>query len=224
MSLPLRLALLALAHFHRNGWPTSPEYALIRKNQVERAIKMGRRGVQLQPDLVQAHYFLGLAYFAASERDAANYQDAARHLLDAVRTGPQWQPTWFVLSYTALLTGNYKRAEEYASRLLEMSLAPKGLPFIGAEIVLGSVKLRQGDPGGARAVLLDFLGRMTGSAINGRSVRRAKGLQRKPSTSIRSPRTLLQAPRTKTPSGETFRPCCPSSSSIMVRASPPAKS
>jgi hypothetical protein len=75
---------------------------------------------------------------------AANYSNAARHLLDAARTGPQWQPTWFVLSYTALLTGEYERAEEYAGRLLEMSRAPKGLPFIGAEIVLGSVRLRLG--------------------------------------------------------------------------------
>ena len=70
--------------------------------------------MQLQPDLVQAHYFLGLAYFAAAERDAANYSNAARHLLDAARVGPQWQPTWFVLSYAALLTGDYERAEQYA--------------------------------------------------------------------------------------------------------------
>jgi DNA-binding winged helix-turn-helix (wHTH) protein len=138
-------------------------YVLMRKNQIDRALQAGRRGVQLQPDLVQAHYFLGLAYFAAAERDAANYPNAARHLLDAARTGPQWQPTWFVLSYTALLTGEYARAEEYAGRLLEMNRAPKGLPFIGAEIVLGSVRLRQGDPRGARGLLLEFLERMTGS-------------------------------------------------------------
>jgi tetratricopeptide (TPR) repeat protein/tRNA A-37 threonylcarbamoyl transferase component Bud32 len=138
-------------------------YVLMRKNQMERALQAGRHGVQLQPDLVQAHYFLGLGYMAASEQDAANYQNAASHLLDAARIGPQWQPTWFVLSYAALLTGQYKSAEEYASRLLEMSLAPNGLPFIGAEIVLGSVKLRQGNPGGARELLLGFLERMTGS-------------------------------------------------------------
>jgi tetratricopeptide (TPR) repeat protein len=135
----------------------------MRKNQVDRAIQTGRRGVQLQPDLVQAHYFLGLAYLAASERDADNYTNAASHLIDAARTDPQWQPTWFVLSYTALLTGEYERAEEYASRLLEMNRAPKGLPFIGAEIVLGSVKLRQGDPRGARRLLLEFLERIKGS-------------------------------------------------------------
>jgi tetratricopeptide (TPR) repeat protein len=135
----------------------------MRKNQVARALQAGRRGVQLQPDLVQAHYFLGLAYFSAAERDATNYPNAARHLLDAARTGPQWQPTWFVLSYTALLAGDYERAEEYAGRLLEMNRAPKGLPFIGAEIVLASVKLRQGDPCGARGLLLEFLEQMKSS-------------------------------------------------------------
>ena len=138
-------------------------YVLMRKNQLDRALQAGRRGVQLQPDMVQAHYFLGLAYFSAAERDAADYPSAARHLLDAARTGPEWQPTWFVLSYAALLTGEYERAEEYAGRLLEMSRAPKGLPFIGAEIVLGSVRLRQGDSRGARGMLVEFLQRMTGS-------------------------------------------------------------
>jgi DNA-binding winged helix-turn-helix (wHTH) protein/Flp pilus assembly protein TadD len=138
-------------------------YVLMRKNQVERGLQAGRRGVLLQPDLVHAHYFLGLAYIAATECDSANYSNAVRHLLDAARTGPQWQPTWFVLSYAALLLGDYERAEEYAGRLLEMNRAPKGLPFIGAEIVLGSVKLRQGDPAAARGLLLSFLERMTAS-------------------------------------------------------------
>jgi tetratricopeptide (TPR) repeat protein len=138
-------------------------YVLMRKNQLEAAIQAGRRGVQMQPDLVHAHYFLGLAHFSATERDAANYQDAARHLLDATRTGPFWQPTWFVLSYLALLTGDYPRAEEYAGRLLEMSRGAKGLPFIGAEIVLASARLRQGDSSGARTLIESFLERMVDS-------------------------------------------------------------
>jgi tetratricopeptide (TPR) repeat protein len=131
-------------------------YVRMRQNQLEQAIQAGQRGVQLQPDLVQAHYFLGLAYFVAAEQDAANYQNAARCLLGAGRIGPQWQPTWFVLSYTALLTGSYEYAERHAGRLMEMNRAPKGLPFIGAEIVLASVRLRKGDPVGARQLLMGF--------------------------------------------------------------------
>ena len=44
-------------------------YVLMRKNQMDRALQAGSRGVELQPDLVHAHYFLGLAHFAAAERD-----------------------------------------------------------------------------------------------------------------------------------------------------------
>ena len=57
----------------------------MRKNRLEAAVQTGLRGVQLQPDMVSAHYFLGLAYFAGAETDAANFQNAARHLRDANR-------------------------------------------------------------------------------------------------------------------------------------------
>lgn len=138
-------------------------YVLMRQNQLSRAIQVGERGVQLQPDLVHAHYFLGLAYLVAAESDAAQYQSAANKLLAAARVGPQWQPTWFVLSYTALLTGSYEHAENYALRLVEMNRAPRGLPFIGAEIVLASVRLRKGDPQGARHLLMRFFERTADS-------------------------------------------------------------
>jgi tetratricopeptide (TPR) repeat protein len=67
------------------------------------------------------------------------------------------------MSYLALLLGDYEHAERYARTLLELSLAPRGFPFIGAEIVLGSVKLRQCDLRGARSLLVAFLERMSES-------------------------------------------------------------
>lgn len=137
-------------------------YVLMRKNRLEAALQTGLRGVQLQPDMVSAHYFLGLAYFAGAEIDAAKFQNAARHLRDATRVDPLWQPSWFVLSSLALLIGDYRRAEYYAGRLLDIR-APRGTPFIGAEITLGSVRLRQGDVAGARHVLLAFLEQMSES-------------------------------------------------------------
>ena len=138
-------------------------YVHLRRNRPEAAFEAGHRGVRLQPDLVTAHYFLGLAYFVGAEMDASRYQCAAAHLLNAARVNPQWQATWFVLSYVALSTGDYAYAERYANTLLEMSGASPGVPFVGAEIVLGTVKLRRGDAVGARGVVHAFLDRMADS-------------------------------------------------------------
>lgn len=137
-------------------------YVQMRKNRFEEAVQAGTRAVQLQPDLVTGHYFLGLAYFAGAEMDAARYQNAATHLCDAILVDPQWQPSWFVLSYLALSVGDYRHAEHYARRLIE-SRTPKGYPFIGAEIVLGTVRLRQRNVSEARQFLIGFLERMAES-------------------------------------------------------------
>lgn len=132
-------------------------YVLMRTNRFEAAVQAGFRGVQLQPHLVTSHYFLGLAYVAGAEIDAAHFRNAARHLGNATQVNTLWQPTWFVLSYVALLVGDYQHATQYANRLLELSRAPKGFAFIGAEIVLAAVKLRQGNLRDARSLLLRFL-------------------------------------------------------------------
>ena len=136
-------------------------YVYMRLDRSERAFQYGHRGIQLRPDLAQAHYFLGLAYFASCERDPANYSKAASHLLEAGRVGPEWQPTWFVLSYLALMMGDYDRALEFAGRLLNSR--PPGLPFIGAEIVIASVEIRRSRLDAARKTLMSFLERMSTS-------------------------------------------------------------
>jgi tetratricopeptide (TPR) repeat protein len=135
-------------------------YVLMRKNRIEHALEAGLRGVELQPDLVTTHYFLGLAYFAGAEADVANYRHAAMHLRNAVRVDPQWQPAWYVLSYLFLLIGQYEEAEFFGRSLLDTTRPPRGTPFIGAEITLGSVRLRRGDVSGARDLLIGFLERM----------------------------------------------------------------
>ncbi len=88
-------------------------------------------------------------------------KQAAEHLLNAARVGPNWQPTWFVLSFLALLNGDYEHAEEFARQLLDRNSRTVGLPFIGAELVLASVELRRHNPKAARKLLLDFLERLT---------------------------------------------------------------
>jgi len=138
-------------------------YVNIRLSQLDAAIEAGHRGVQLLPNLVQAHYFLGLAYFASTERDTVNYQHAVDHFLRATRVSPAWQPSWFVLSWAALMNGDYHHAREFAGRLLEWNGRGEGVPFIGAELVLASVLLREGQRAEAREILGAFLSRLEAS-------------------------------------------------------------
>jgi DNA-binding winged helix-turn-helix (wHTH) protein/tetratricopeptide (TPR) repeat protein len=121
-------------------------YVYMRRGKLKDALEVGHRGIQLLPDLVHAHYFLGLTYFVSCEGDLSCYQCAVNHLQEAARVEPGWQATWFVLAFAAVLVGNYDRAEQFARKLL--SLADKGSSgtrFIGAEMLLGSIFLRRGD-------------------------------------------------------------------------------
>lgn len=164
---------LKSAHFHlRKALELDAElaepyawlcYVHVRLGQLEEAIQTGRKGVALLPDLVQAQYFLGMAYFCSAESGADDYQVAAGHLLKAIHIAPRWQASWLGLSYIALLTGDYARAEEFAGHLLPQLGATVELPFLGGEHALASVKMRQGDWKQARRILLDFLERMKSS-------------------------------------------------------------
>jgi DNA-binding winged helix-turn-helix (wHTH) protein/Flp pilus assembly protein TadD len=135
-------------------------YVYNRQGKLDAAVEAGNKAIHLQPDLVHAHYFLGLAYHLRCESGSADHQNAAHHLLSATRVGPGWQATWFVLAFHAGLVGDYAHAWLFGQRLLAMSGQPGGLPFVGAEIVLASIELRQGRPKAAIQFLEAFLERM----------------------------------------------------------------
>jgi serine/threonine-protein kinase len=121
-------------------------YVYMREGKFREAFDAGQRAIELLPDLVQAHYFLGLAYFASCEADPDAYHRAVTHLLDASRVDPRWQATWFVLARVALLNSNYERAEKFAQRLLNFTVDDTSATrFIGAETILGSLSLRRGN-------------------------------------------------------------------------------
>jgi serine/threonine protein kinase/Flp pilus assembly protein TadD len=121
-------------------------YVYMRGGKWREAFDAGQRAIELLPDLVHAHYFLGLAYFASCEADPGAYQRAVTHLLEASRVDPRWQATWFVLARVALLNGNYERTERFAQRLLDFAVDDTSATrFIGAETILGNVSLRRGN-------------------------------------------------------------------------------
>jgi DNA-binding winged helix-turn-helix (wHTH) protein/Flp pilus assembly protein TadD len=135
-------------------------YVYIRLGRLEEALEAGRQGVSMLPDLVQAQYFLGMTYFCSVESGADNYQAAVRHLLRAIHIAPTWQASWLGLSYIALLTGDYARAEEFAGPLLTQPGASAESPFLGGEHALASVRMREGDWKEARCILTGFVERM----------------------------------------------------------------
>jgi tetratricopeptide (TPR) repeat protein len=126
-------------------------YAYMRRGKIEEAIRTGHKGVELQPDLVLSHYFLAASYLAQSERDAASYQPAVEHFLDATLTDPRRGATWLCLGQIALLSGEYDRAEQLLLNCLEVERRGPGFGyFVGSEMLLATVKQRRGDKLGAR--------------------------------------------------------------------------
>jgi TolB-like protein/DNA-binding SARP family transcriptional activator/Flp pilus assembly protein TadD len=133
-------------------------YVHMRRGKLKDALEVGHRAIHLLPDLVHAHYFLGLTYFVSCESDPGSYQCAVNHLLEAARVEPGWQATWFVLAFAAVLVGNYDRAEQFARRLLSFANEDShGTRFIGAEMLLGSIFLRRGDLEASRHWFIESL-------------------------------------------------------------------
>jgi len=120
-------------------------YLYMREGRLEEALRAGQRAVALLPELVQAHYFLGLAYFATCELQGDNYTHAVSHLLQASRVEPEWQASWYVLSLIALLHGDYANAEQFADHLRLPGAGSGGaIRFIGAEALQATLNLRRG--------------------------------------------------------------------------------
>jgi TolB-like protein/predicted Ser/Thr protein kinase len=139
---------------HEIGEPhTWLSYAYMRQGKIDQAIAAGRRGVELQPDLVLAHYFLGASYMVATESDPNGYQPAVTHLLDATVADPRWAASWLCLGQLATMCGEYDHAQRYLMRGLEVQRRGPGFGyFIGSEMVLATVIQRRGDIGKARDI------------------------------------------------------------------------
>ena len=152
---------LELARFHlERATALDPElaepypwlcYLYLRRGELEKSLEFGRRAVLLLPNLVHAHYFLGIVCFSSCELGTRKYQEAIEHLLQASRIEPRWLATWFVLSLLCLLNGNCQCAEKFAQQLFEHDVAEGPVVrFPGAENLMGMIALRQGDMPRAR--------------------------------------------------------------------------
>jgi len=131
-------------------------YVYMRQGKIEQAIRIGHKGVERQPDLVLAHYFLGTAYIVATEHDQTAFYSAVRHLLDATLADNRWAAAWLCLGQIALLCGEYDHAERFLRNCLEIERRGPGFGyFIGSEPLLAAVALRRGDNNAALRIYSD---------------------------------------------------------------------
>jgi len=102
--------------------------------------------VAWQPDLAQAHYFLGAAYWFGTESDPSRCPRAVEELAATVRLDPAHGAGWVALAGAVLQAGDYDGAEKCAQHLLGMLAAgtvPYALPH--AEFLIGACWLRRGN-------------------------------------------------------------------------------
>ena len=120
-------------------------YVYSRQGEFEKALRAGLNGVDRQPDLVQAFYFLGCVYVFYVHVDARYWQQAADCLQAAIGVDARWRASYLVLSWVALMNGFYDQAEEINERGAELERSGTAMgPFPGAHLVLqGGVHMRR---------------------------------------------------------------------------------
>jgi len=121
-------------------------YVHMRQGNAEESLKAGHRGVERQPDLLQAPYFLGSAYLVFGELGVDYFQRAVKYLLDATHVEPRWGFAWANLGWIAIQAGDYDQAEHFLSRGLELERGGEAFgSFVGTEMLLGGAWLRRRD-------------------------------------------------------------------------------
>ena len=121
-------------------------YVYIRQNKLEKAIDAGVKAVQHNPDVYMPHYYLGAAYWFASQGITSYLQSAVDQFLISIQIEPLMSASWLNLGAIAMETSAYDRAEQLVAEVLELERSKRGisrLPF--GEIILAGVAMRRLD-------------------------------------------------------------------------------
>ena len=121
-------------------------YVYIRQNKLEKAIDAGVKAVQHNPDAYMPHYYLGAAYWFASQGITSYLQNAVDQFLISIQIEPLMSASWLNLGAIAMETSTYDRAEQLVAEVLELERSKRGisrLPF--GEIILAGVAIRRLD-------------------------------------------------------------------------------
>jgi len=138
-------------------------YIYCRLSDLRKALAMGEKGMKLQPDLPQAHYFYSAAQFMAVESGLGSCQMAMDSVSLAIFLDPRAEAQWMIAGSIALCSGQYRAAQ----RLFEQALHVEAMPnvprrFVGALCMLGFLHTRQLAWDLARKYHLDSIESMRG--------------------------------------------------------------
>ena len=136
----------------------------IHKNDPAGAFAAGLKGIELQPDLAEAHYFYGGGPYMVPEFQPGAIRTAPPHLAEAIRLQPRYHPAWLVLGATAAFLGKHAEAIRILSEALRMEAEPElASRFVGARTLLAIAHTRAGSWDAGRAQHLEALKLLRGT-------------------------------------------------------------
>ena len=133
-------------------------YLRLRRNDARGAVEAGRRGVILQPDLPEAHYFYGGQMYMAAETGLVEPSLGLEELAECIRLEPHFHPAWIVLGAAAMSLGAHDRAVEIFTEAIRLEAEPDLMyRFVGASTLRGIAHSRAARWEQARSQLADAL-------------------------------------------------------------------
>jgi serine/threonine-protein kinase len=130
----------------------------LRKNDPAGAFAAGRKGVELQPDLAEAHYFYGGGHYMVPEFQPGAVRTTPSFLAEAIRLNPRFHAAWIVFGATAAFLGKHADAIRILTEAVRMEAEPDLVyRFVGARTLLAFAHTRSGSWDAGRAQHLDAL-------------------------------------------------------------------
>lgn len=123
----------------------------MRMNDPAGAYAAGRKGVELQPDQYEAHYFFGGQHYMAAEVKFGQLSEGAAALAESIRLQPRYHPAWLLLGALAAWAGRHAEAVRVLNEAVRMESEPGLLfRFVGARALRATAWMRAGDWARAR--------------------------------------------------------------------------
>lgn len=114
-----------------------------RQSNPEGAFAAGLKGIQLQPDLPEAHYFYGGGQYLCAEHPTADQHKGLDSLTEALRVQPKFHPAWIGAGATSIFLGKYESAIQFLSEAIRLEPEPDLLyRFVGADSLCGIAYMR----------------------------------------------------------------------------------